>query len=471
MTSRESLYIGGAWVEPLGAGSIDVVNPATESVVAQVPNGDERDVDRAVQAARAAFSAWSELPVEDRAAYIDQLADALERRTDELAASITSAMGMPITAARASQADPTVTVTRLTADLARSFEYEEVMGPSLVLREPMGVVGCITPWNTPIFLVIIKVAPAIAAGCTVVLKPASATPLDSFVLADAFHEIGLPAGVFNLVTGSGAVAGEALVRHPEVDMISFTGSTEAGRRVAELAAATVKKTTLELGGKSPNVILDDADLGEAVTVGVSQAFTNAGQICGAWTRMIVPRSRLEEVEAIATDVAAGFVLGDPDDPATTMGPIATASQYERVVSYIEQGIADGARIVAGGAERPEGLESGYFVRPTLFSDVRNDMSIAQEEIFGPVLSIIPYDSEDEAVAIANDTIYGLDAAVFGSQERAERVARRIRAGRVDVNGAKFGFEAPFGGYKQSGVGRCLGRYGFEEFLQVKALQR
>ena len=471
MTSRESLYIGGAWAEPLGAGSIDVVNPATGSVVARVPNGDERDVDRAVHAARAAFPTWSELAVEERASYLDRLADALEHRADELAASITSAMGMPIAAARASQADPTVTVTRLTADLARSFEYEEVIGPSLVLREPMGVVGCITPWNTPIFLVIIKVAPAIAAGCTVVLKPASATPLDSFVLADAFDEIGIPAGVFNLVTGSGAVAGEALVRHPEVDMISFTGSTEAGRRVAELAAGTVKKTTLELGGKSPNVILDDADLEEAVTVGVRQAFTNAGQICGAWTRMIVPRSRLADVEAIATDVATGFVLGDPADPATTMGPIATESQYQRVVSYIGQGIAEGARVVTGGADPPEGLEAGYFVRPTLFSDVRNDMTIAQEEIFGPVLSIIPYDTEDEAVAIANDTIYGLDAAVFGSQERAESVARRIRAGRVDVNGAKFGFDAPFGGYKQSGVGRCLGRYGFEEFLQVKALQR
>ena len=471
MDSRENLYIDGAWVAPTGTGTIAVVNPAVEAVAGHVPNGNQDDVDAAVQAARAAFPGWAALAVEERAAYVDRLADALEKRTEELAAAITEEMGMPISAARASQADPTVAVTRLTADLARMFEYEEAMGPSLVLREPIGVVGCITPWNTPIFLVIIKVAPAIAAGCTVVLKPASATPFDAYVLADAIDEIGLPHGVFNLVTGAGSIAGEALASHPGVDMISFTGSTEAGRRVAELASATVKKTTLELGGKSPNVILDDADLVEAVTIGVRQGFTNAGQICGAWTRMIVPRDRLADVEAVATEVAESFVIGDPADPATTMGPIATQSQYQRVVGYIERGVSEGARIVTGGTERPEGLSSGYFVRPTLFSDVANDMTIAQEEIFGPVLSIIPYDSEDEAVAIANDTIYGLDAAVFGSQERAERVARRIRAGRVDVNGAKFGLEAPFGGYKQSGVGRCLGRYGFEEFLQVKALQR
>jgi acyl-CoA reductase-like NAD-dependent aldehyde dehydrogenase len=469
--TRNALYLGGEWVEPHGSAQIAVVNPATEETIAHVPCATEADVDAAVRAARAAFPEWSSLEVEERAQYVDRFADELEARAEVLAVAVTAEMGMPIAASRAGQAAGTVAVTRLTAQLAREFEYEEVMGPSLVVREAYGVVGCITPWNTPPFLIAIKIAPAIAAGSTVVLKPAETAPLDAFVIADAAHAARIPAGVVNVVSGFGPDAGEALVAHPEVDLVSFTGSTRAGRRVAELAAAGIKRATLELGGKSPNVILEDADLAQAVEVGVQQAFTNAGQICGAWTRMIVPRRRLGEVEELACAAASEVVLGDPTDESTTMGPIANARQYERVTGYIRAGIDEGARLVAGGAERPVGREVGYYVQPTLFSDVDNEMTIAQEEIFGPVLSIIPYDSEDEAVAIANDTVYGLDAAVFGEQERAERVARRIRSGRVDVNGAKFGFDAPFGGYKQSGYGRCLGRFGFEEFLQVKALQR
>ena len=468
--SRDALYIDGGWRAPRGTGRIVVVNPATEASVADVPEGTIEDIDDAVRAAREAFSTWATKGPNERVELIDRLADALERRADQLAASVTQEMGMPATQALG-QAAASVAVTRSAAQHARSFRYEEEMGPSLILREPIGVVAGITPWNTPPVLVLIKVAPALAAGCTFVLKPAEVAPLDAFVLADAVHEVGFPPGVFNLVSGYGPVVGEALASHPQVDMVSFTGSTRAGRRVAELAAQTVKKVMLELGGKSPNVILDDADLEQAVTLGVQQAFTNAGQICGAWTRMIVPRARLREVESIATSEAARVVLGDPMDAATTMGPVANAAQWERVQGYIEKGIEEGARLVSGGPGKPDGMENGFYVRPTVFSDVRNEMMIAQEEIFGPVVAIIPFETEDEAVAIANDTIYGLDAAVFGSQERAEQMARRIRAGRVDINGPKFGLEAPFGGYKQSGVGRCLGRFGFEEYLEVKAMQR
>ena len=471
IASRELLYVEGMWQPSAGRGAISVVNPATEEPIGTVPEGTPADADRAVRAARDAFPAWSAHSPADRAAYIERLADTLERRSAEVARAVTEEMGMPYQQALTGQAAGSVLATRSAAEHARAFAYEEELGPSLVLREPIGVVAGITPWNTPPILVLIKVAPALAAGCTFVLKPAETAPFDAFVLADAIEEVGFPAGVFNLVTGYGPVVGEALAAHPLVDMVSFTGSTRAGRRVAELAAQTVKKVTLELGGKSPNVLLDDADLQTAVTMGVEQAFANAGQICGAWTRMIVPRVSLAEVEVIATRAAAAVVLGDPLDLSTTMGPVANANQWARVQGYIAKGIEEGARVVTGGPGLPDGFERGFFVRPTLFSDVRNDMTIAQDEIFGPVLCLLPYDTEDEAVAIANDTIYGLDGAVFGSPDRAEQIARRIRAGRVDVNGPKFGLEAPFGGYKQSGVGRCLGRYGFEEFLEIKALQR
>ncbi len=471
MASRDALYIDGAWRSPTAPGDITVINPTTEEPVGAVPEGTADDAGRAVRAAQQAFAGWSARSAQDRAKYVDRLADALERRNADVARAVTEEMGMPYEQALAGQAAGSVAIARSAAHHARTFPYEEELGPSLVVREPIGVVAGITPWNTPPILVLIKVAPALAAGCTFVLKPAETAPFDAFLLADAIDEVGFPPGVFNLVSGYGPVVGEALASHPLVDMVSFTGSTRAGRRVAELAARTVKKVTLELGGKSPNVILDDADLQTAVTMGVEQAFTNSGQICGAWTRMIVPRACLAEVESVAAGVAKAVVVGNPFDPATTMGPLANANQWTRVQDYIARGVEEGARLITGGPDRPEGLERGFFLQPTIFSDVRNDMTIAQEEIFGPVLSVIPYDTEEEAIAIANDTMYGLDGAVFGSQERAVQAARRIRAGRVDVNGPKFGLEAPFGGYKQSGVGRCLGRYGFEEFLQIKALQR
>ncbi|HZB71549.1 MAG TPA: aldehyde dehydrogenase family protein, partial [Acidimicrobiales bacterium] len=357
------------------------------------------------------------------------------------------------------------------AALINDVQFEEQVGNSLVVREPVGVVGAITPWNYPLHQVAAKVAPALAAGCTVVLKPSEVAPLNAFVLAEIIHDVGLPAGVFNLVTGTGDVVGEAMSAHPDIDMISFTGSTRAGKRITEVAAGTVKRVTLELGGKSPNVILDDADFERAVADGVGKAFLNSGQTCSALTRMLVPRSKLAEVEAIAKAAAESFTPGDPFGEDTRLGPLVSEAQRERVRGYIQKGQDEGARLVTGGAEAPEGLDKGYFVRPTVFSDVRTDMTIAQEEIFGPVLSILPYDDEEEAVRIANDTVYGLAGGVWsGDVERAKAVARRIRTGQVEVNGGSFNPMAPFGGYKQSGHGRELGKFGIEEYLETKSLQ-
>jgi acyl-CoA reductase-like NAD-dependent aldehyde dehydrogenase len=389
----------------------------------------------------------------------------------ELAELIASEVGMPIRLAGPIQVGLPTMVMGTYAQLLADFPFEEQVGHSLVVREPVGVVGCITPWNYPLHQVVAKVAPALAAGCTVVLKPSEVAPFSAFVLAEIAAEAGLPPGVLNIVTGTGPVVGEALVSHPDVDMVSFTGSTRAGRRVSELAAATVKRVALELGGKSANVILDDADLDRAVSTGVVNCYLNSGQTCTAWTRMLVPRDRLAEAEEIAAAKARTYRLGDPLAEETNLGPLASAAQRERVRGYIEQGLAEGAKLVTGGSEPPEGLETGYFVRPTVFSEVRPDMTIAQEEIFGPVLSIIPYDTEEEAVAIANGTIYGLAGAVWSDDpERARKVARQLRTGQVDVNGAGFNPLAPFGGYKQSGNGRELGRYGLEEYLEVKSLQ-
>jgi len=357
-------------------------------------------------------------------------------------------------------------------ELATEFPFEEQVGNSLIVREPVGVVGAITPWNYPLHQIAAKVAPALAAGCTVVLKPSEVAPLNAFILAEIFDEVGLPPGVFNLVTGVGTVVGEAIASHPLVDMVSFTGSTRAGKRVMALAAEGVKRVALELGGKSPNVILEDADLEAAIPAGVAACYINSGQTCSALTRMLVPRSRLAEVEELAVQTAETYTPGDPFDAATRLGPLVSATQLERVRGYIKKGVDEGARLLTGGAEAPEGLEQGYFVRPTVFSDVTRDMTIAQEEIFGPVLSIIPYDTEEEAVAIANDTVYGLAGGVWaGDKEHAAAVARRLRSGQVEVNGGGFNPLAPFGGYKQSGIGRELGKYGLEEYLEVKALQR
>ncbi|MGH7733495.1 MAG: aldehyde dehydrogenase family protein, partial [Gemmatimonadales bacterium] len=380
--------------------------------------------------------------------------------------------GMPFMLSNLIQVGLPVISFATAAQLATEFPFEEEIGNSLVVREPVGVVGCITPWNYPLHQIAAKVAPALAAGCTVVLKPSEVAPLNAFVLAEILDEIGLPPGVFNLVTGVGPVVGEAIASHPLVDMVSFTGSTRAGKRVMQLAADTVKRVALELGGKSANVILEDADLAAAVPAGVSACFLNSGQTCSALTRMLVPRSRLAEVEELAVQAAETYTPGDPFGAETRLGPLVSAAQLERVRGYIAKGVDEGAKLLTGGAEAPEGLEKGYFVRPTVFSEVRPDMTIAQEEIFGPVLSIIPFDTEEEAVAIANDTVYGLAGGVWaGDKEHAEQVARRLRTGQVEVNGGGFNPLAPFGGYKQSGVGRELGRFGLEEFLEVKALQR
>jgi acyl-CoA reductase-like NAD-dependent aldehyde dehydrogenase len=468
---RDKVYIDGAWVPSTGSGTIDVVNSTTEEVMGRIPAGTADDVDKAVKAARKAFETWSQTSVEERAKYLTRITEGLQARMDEIATLVSQEVGMPKTLSLLVQAGLPLMDFQNTATLVSEVQFEEQVGNSLVVREPVGVVGAITPWNYPLHQVAAKVAPALAAGCTVVLKPSEVAPLNAFVLAEIIDEVGLPAGVFNLVSGSGDVVGEAMSAHPDIDMISFTGSTRAGKRISEVAAGTVKRVTLELGGKSPNVILDDADLEKAVADGVAKAFLNSGQTCSALTRMIVPRSKLAEVEAIAKAAAEAFTPGDPFGEGTRLGPLVSEAQRERVRGYIEKGQEEGARLVTGGAEPPEGLEQGYFVRPTVFSDVDTDMTIAQEEIFGPVLSILPYDDDEEAVRIANDTIYGLAGGVWsGDAERAKAVARRIRTGQVEVNGGSFNPMAPFGGYKQSGRGRELGKFGIEEYLETKSLQ-
>ena len=471
LRSRDRIFLGGHWVTPSGKGTLEVINSSTGDVVATVPEGDAADADRAVAAARDAFDAWAALPPAERAAYLDKVRDGLKARMDDLLRIIATEVGMPTSLAPAYQLGSPPFVFGYYADLARQFAFEKEVGSSLVVFEPVGVVGAITPWNYPLHQISLKVAPALAAGCTVVLKPSEVAPLNAFVLAEVIEEAGLPDGVFNLVTGTGPVVGEALASHPQVDMISFTGSTRAGKRVSELAAQTVKRVALELGGKSANVILDDADLDTAVRRGVQQVLVNTGQSCNAWTRMLVPREKQSEVERIAVEVFSETPVGDPLDAGSFVGPLVSKAQQERVQGYIRKGVDEGARLVAGGDSPPSGLEQGFFVRPTLFADVKPDMTIAQEEIFGPVISIIPYDTEEEAVRIANDSVYGLAGAVWSADpERAKRVARRIRTGQVDINGGGFNILAPFGGYKQSGNGRELGEFGFEEFLEVKSLQ-
>jgi aldehyde dehydrogenase (NAD+) len=468
---RDSLFIGGVWEPSTGSGRLDVVGAATEEVMGTVPEGTVADADRAVAAAARAFPAWSAVPVAERAELLRRLGAGLAARSEELARLIATEVGMPLRMATAVQAGLPVMVARLTAEVLEGFPFEERVGNSLVVREPVGVVAAITPWNYPLHQTVAKVAPALAAGCTVVHKPSEVAPLSAFVLAEVLEEIGCPAGVHNLVSGTGPVVGERLAVHPQVDMVSFTGSTRAGRRVAELAAGTVKRVALELGGKSANVLLDDADLPRAVTNGVGNAFLNSGQTCTALTRLLVPRQRQEEVVALACAAAARLTLGDPLSDAARLGPLASSQQRERVRDYIERGVAEGARLVTGGVEPPEGLPRGYYVRPTIFADVTPQMVIAQDEIFGPVLSIMPYDDEEEALRIANGTVYGLAGAVWSAdEERARAFARRMRTGQVDVNGGSFNPLAPFGGYRQSGLGRELGRWGLEEFLETKSLQ-
>ncbi len=468
---RTRVYIGGEWVPSDGQGRIEVLNPATEQVIAVVAEGTASDVDRAVRAARAALPGWSALAAAERADYLQRTAETLAARTEELARLVSQDMGMPVELAKAVQIGlPTFNFGHF-AELARTFAFEgPEVGNSLIVREPVGVVGCITPWNFPLHQVALKVAAALAAGCTVVLKPTEVAPLGSWALAEIFDEIGLPAGVFNLVSGYGPVVGEAIAAHPGVDMVSFTGSTRAGRRVAEVATATVKRVALELGGKSANVILDDADLERAVTDGVGKCYLNSGQTCSALTRMLVPANRLEEAEQIAKRVAEGYVTGDPMHASTHLGPLVSTAQLERVRGYIQKGLDEGATLLTGGLD--SGHETGYFVPPTVFSRVTPDMTIAREEIFGPVLSIMAYEDEDEAVRIANDIEYGLAGGVWsGDPDRALRVAKQLRAGQIEINGGAFNPAAPFGGYKQSGLGREGGSFGLEEFLETKAIQR
>ncbi|MFI6208634.1 aldehyde dehydrogenase family protein [Streptomyces sp. NPDC051041] len=461
MKPHDGLYLDGAWRPAAGRDVIEVVNPADEQVIGQVPAGTAEDVDAAVRAARAALPGWSATPPAERAARLAALRDVLAARADEFAETVTAELGAPPKLAQTVHVGAPIAVAGSYAELAATYAFEERIGNSAVHHEPIGVVGAITPWNYPLHQVVAKVAPALAAGCTLVLKPAEDTPLTARLFAGAVHEAGVPAGVFNLVTGLGPVAGQALVEHPGVDLVSFTGSTAVGRRIGAVAGAAVKKVALELGGKSANVILPGADLARAVNVGVANVMSNSGQTCSAWTRMLVHRDRYDEAVELAATAAAKY--GD------RIGPLVSARQRERVTGYIEKGVAEGARLVAGGPEAPR--ERGYYVSPTVFADVTPQMSIAQEEIFGPVLSILRYEDEEDALRIANGTVYGLAGAVWaGDEATAVAFARRMETGQVDINGGRFNPLAPFGGYKQSGVGRELGVHGLTEYLQTKSLQ-
>jgi aldehyde dehydrogenase (NAD+) len=465
-------YIGGAWLASASETSIDVVNPATEEVIDQVPAGHPADVDEAVRAARKALGGWSATTAAERARFLEAAAALLEERAATVAAAITADMGSPITFARRVQVGTPLAVLRSYVELLAGYDFGgDRVGNSLVVREPVGVVGAITPWNYPLHQIVAKVAAALAAGCTVVLKPSEVAPAAGYELADILHTIGLPAGVFNLVCGTGPVTGEAIAGHSGIDAVSFTGSGAAGRRVAEVASATVKRVTLELGGKSANVILPSAQLETAVKVGVAKAMTNAGQTCNALTRMLVNRESYDEAVGLAAQFAERYEPADPQLDATRLGPLASAAQRGRVLSYLEKGLAEGARLATGGPQQPDGLAIGYYVRPTVFADVMPQMVVATQEIFGPVLCVLPYDTEQDAIDIANGTPYGLAAAVWSAdQDEAVSVARQLRAGQVEINGGAFNAVAPFGGFGKSGYGRELGVHGLQEFLEIKSLQ-
>ncbi len=465
--TRTTLFIDGHWVIPDGTGAIEVIDPSTEQPIGSVPNGSGADVDAAVAAARRAFDPL--ISVAERRERVAAVITAMEKRLPDIAETITTEMGAPVRIAQSVQTQVPLAVARGFAAVLDSFEFEERVGNSLVVREPYGVVGAITPWNYPLYQVIAKVLPAIAAGCTVVLKPSNEAPLSVFEFVEAVEHAGLPAGVVNLVSGPGAVIGERIAEHPDVDLVSFTGSTGVGARVAELAGRSVKKVALELGGKSANVILEGADLATAVKVGVGNAFLNGGQTCMAWTRMLVPASRYGEALELVEAAVARYTVGDPWDPGTRIGPSASASQYQTVRGFIERAQRDGARLLTGGAEKIRDV--GYYVAPTVFADVDPDSELGQEEVFGPVLAVIPFSDEDDALRIANGTPYGLSGAVWAQDvDHAIAFARGVQTGQLDINGGTYNPVAPFGGYKKSGIGRELGRAGFEEYLQTKSLQ-
>lgn len=468
MRDYTKFYINGQWVEAATAKPLDVINPATEEVAGRITLGSAADVDRAVAAAKAAFASFSRTSVAERIELMGAIAAEYQKRYNDIAAAITEEMGAPAWLSNQAQAALGIGHIATAIEVLKSYKFDELRGTTLITKEPIGVCAFITPWNWPINQIACKVAPALAVGCTMVLKPSEVAPFSGYIWAEILHAAGVPAGVFNLVNGDGLGVGSALSGHPDVDMVSFTGSTRAGIAVAKNAADTVKRVAQELGGKSPNIVLPDADLVKAVTGGVQSVMMNSGQSCNAPTRMLVPRAKMAEAAAIAKQVAEATTVGDPNGNSA-MGPVVSETQWGKIQSLIEQGIAEGATLVAGGPGRPEGLDKGYYVKPTIFADVTNDMTIAREEIFGPVLAMLPYDSEEQAIAVGNDTVYGLAAYVQGEPEHARKVARELRAGQVNINQAGFDLMAPFGGYKQSGNGREWGDHGFADFLETKAI--
>ncbi len=471
MNSYQRFFINGKWVMPTGSDTCDVINPATEEVVGVVPVGDVTDVDHAVKAARTAFTSWSNTSAQQRSDYIVALVEGMKARADELAQVVTSEMGMPVQFSKDIQVLGPVMGLETYIETPFQLEQTQTIGNSLVHKDAIGVCSLICPWNYPLHQLIGKIAPALAAGCTMVVKPACETPLSTFLMAEIIESIGLPKGVFNLVSGPGSVVGEAMCVHPDVDLVSFTGSTGAGIRITQTASETVKRVCLELGGKSPLLITEDADLAAAVEFGVNDVMINSGQTCTALTRMLVPKNRFDEAVALAKGVAEAMIIGDPLDAKSFLGPMSSHRQKQAVLDCINKGVDEGATLVTGGLEMPEGLDEGFYVAPTIFAHVDNSMSIAQEEIFGPVLCMIPYEDESQGIAIANDTVFGLAAHVWaGSQEVGLRIAKQIRAGQVSVNGAEYNYDAPFGGYKQSGNGREWGYEGALEYVELKSIQ-